>query len=154
MLKKHGIVSGIEVIPVENLIQVIEFLNKKIKIEPIQIDIDNFFRINQKYEFDFSEVKGQENIKRALEVSAAGSHNCLLIGSPGSGKTMLARRLPTILPDLSFTEALEITKIHSIAGTLKSDIPLITTRPFRAPHQTASSVSLSGGGRIPKPRGD
>lgn len=101
---------------------------------------------------DFSEVKGQENIKRALEVAAAGSHNCLLIGSPGSGKTMLARRLPTILPDLSFEEALEITKIHSVAGILKQDIPLITTRPFRAPHHTVSGVSLAGGGRIPKPR--
>lgn len=150
--EEAGIVSGIDVLPAENLMQVINFLNKNEDIEPKKVNIEEYFKINQKYNFDFSEVKGQENIKRALEVAAAGAHNCLLIGSPGSGKTMLARRLPTILPDLSFEEALEITKIHSIAGTLTQDVPLITTRPFRAPHHTISGVSLVGGGRIPKPR--
>lgn len=150
--EEAGIVSGIDVLPAENLMQVINFLNKNEVIESKKVNIEEYFKINQKYNFDFSEVKGQENIKRALEVAAAGAHNCLLIGSPGSGKTMLARRLPTILPDLSFEEALEITKIHSIAGTLTQDVPLITTRPFRAPHHTISGVSLVGGGRIPKPR--
>lgn len=150
--EEAGIVSGIDVLPAENLMQVINFLNKNEVIESKKVNIEEYFKINQKYNFDFSEVKGQENIKRAIEVAAAGAHNCLLIGSPGSGKTMLARRLPTILPDLSFEEALEITKIHSIAGTLTQDVPLITTRPFRAPHHTISGVSLVGGGRIPKPR--
>ena len=149
--KEAGIATGIDILPAKNLKQVINFLNEEEEIETIKIDIKEFFNKNRKYDFDFSEVKGQENIKRALEVAAAGAHNCLLIGSPGSGKTMLARRLPSILPDLSFEEALEITKIHSIAGTLKSDVPLITTRPFRAPHHTVSGVSLVGGGRIPKP---
>ena len=100
---------------------------------------------------DFSEVKGQENIQRALEIAAAGGHNCLLIGSPGSGKTMLARRVPSILPDLTFEESLETTKIHSIAGILEKNVALITKRPFRSPHHTVSSISLIGGGRIPKP---
>lgn len=103
------------------------------------------------YGLDFSEVKGQENIKRALEIAAAGGHNCLLIGAPGSGKTMMARRIPSILPDLTFDEALETTKIHSVAGKLEKDTSLIMARPFRAPHHTISSISLIGGGRIPKP---
>ena len=128
-----------------------QYLNKEIKINK-EKNRNIMEENNQKYLTDFSEVKGQENVKRALEISAAGGHNCLLIGTPGSGKTMLARRLPSILPDLSFDEALEITKIHSVAGTLKQDIPLITTRPFRAPHHTVSGISLVGGGRIPKPR--
>ena len=134
------------------MIEVINFLNNDSKIEPINVNVNELFMNNLEFNLDFAEVKGQENIKRAMEVAAAGSHNLLLIGSPGSGKTMIARRLPTILPDLSFDEALEITKIHSIAGILQQDVPLITTRPFRAPHHTISGVSLVGGGRIPKPR--
>ncbi len=149
--KEAGIVTGVEILPAKSLRQVINFLNDEEDIKKINVDTSEFFRENRKYNFDFSEVKGQENIKRALEIAAAGAHNCLLIGSPGSGKTMLARRIPSILPDLTFEEALEITKIHSIAGTLKSDVPLISTRPFRAPHHTVSAVSLVGGGRIPKP---
>lgn len=149
--KEAGIVKDIEVIPAKNLKQIIDYLNKVENIEQIKIDIDEIFKSDNQYKFDFSEVKGQENIKRALEVAAAGGHNCLLIGSPGSGKTMLARRLPSILPDLSFEEALEITKIHSIAGILPVNTPIIKTRPFRAPHHTVSGVSLVGGGRIPKP---
>lgn len=149
--KEAAIVNGLEVIGVEKLGQVIGYLNGEITIEPENIDIEKYFHQVNKYGVDFSEVKGQESIKRALEIAAAGGHNCLLIGTPGSGKTMMARRIPTILPELTLPEALEITKIHSIAGTLPNSVPLITTRPFRAPHHTISSVSLVGGGRIPKP---
>lgn len=149
--KEAGIVNGIEVIPATNLVQIVDYLNKEEDIEKIDINVADIFKENNQYKLDFSDVKGQENIKRALEVAAAGGHNCLLIGSPGSGKTMLARRLPSILPDLSFEEALEITKIHSIAGILPNNTPIIKTRPFRAPHHTISGVSLVGGGAIPKP---
>ena len=148
--KEAGLVKGLEVIGVESLEQTIKYLKNEVKIEKENINIDLMFEKNQKYIFDFSEVKGQENVKRALEIAAAGGHNCLLIGSPGSGKTMLASRLPSILPDMSFEEALEITKIHSVAGIL-NDNSLVTTRPFRAPHHTISGVALVGGGRIPKP---
>ena len=140
-----GVVKGINIIPADNLKEVIDYLNKEIEIQPINIDIDKYFENSKKEKVDFSEVKGQESIKRAFEIAAAGGHNLLLIGSPGS------RRLTTILPDLTFEEALEITKIHSIAGTLPANAPLITTRPFRAPHHTVSATSLVGGGRIPKP---
>ena len=150
--REAAVVNNINVIPVDNLKQVIEYLNKNEEINSQKVDIDELFKENQKYNLDFSEVKGQENVKRALEISAAGGHNCLLIRKPSvHGKTMLARRLPSILPDLTFEEALEITKIHSIAGILPNNVPLITTRPFRSPHHTVSGVSLSGGGKIPKP---
>lgn len=153
--KEAAIVNNINVIPAKNLKQVINFLNKTEEINFETVDINKLFQDSQKYISDFSEVKGQENIKRALEISAAGRTQLPSYRqSPDHGKTMMARRLPTILPDLSFEEALEITKIHSIAGTLPSTVPLITTRPFRAPHHTVSSVSLSGGGKIPKPRRD
>lgn len=148
--KEAGIVNGLEIIGVSTLEQTIKYLKREEKIVPENIDINQVFAENQEYSLDFSEVKGQENVKRALEIAAAGGHNCILIGSPGSGKTMLARRLPSILPDLSFEEALEITKIHSVAGIL-SEKALVTTRPFRAPHHTVSGVALVGGGRIPKP---
>lgn len=146
-----AIVQDLEVIPVRNLDEVIKYLNGSLKIDKVECDMQKIFNFNKKYNVDFSEVKGQENIKRALEIVAAGAHNCLLIGSPGSGKTMLAKRLPTILPNLTFDEALEITKIHSIAGKIGSNSSIITTRPFRSPHHTSSSASMIGGGRTPKP---
>ena len=146
-----SIITDIEIIPVSSLSEVINYLNGQILISKTE-NIDFISNINSSYGFDFSEVKGQENVKRALEISAAGGHNCLLIGSPGSGKTMLARRLPSILPDLTFEEALEITKIHSISGLLSEDSPFIFTRPFRSPHHTITETSLVGGGRIPRPR--
>jgi magnesium chelatase family protein len=151
-LKEASVVKGLEIIPADFLIDVINHLNNfKLIPSPPPLSIDSLEATNS-YKFDFSEVKGQENIKRALEIAAAGGHNALLIRkSSVLGKTMMARRLPGILPNLSFDESLEITKIHSIAGTLPSNTPLITSRPFRSPHNTISSVSLIGGGRIPKP---
>ena len=147
-----AIVEGIDIIGVKNLREVADYLNGILKIDSNKIDVKKYFEQNNKYLLDFSEVKGQENIKRALEVSAAGGHNCLLIRkSTVLGKTMMAKRIPTILPDLSFEEALETTKIHSVAGILPKEVPIITTRPFRAPHHTVSAVSLAGGGKIPKP---
>ena len=149
--KEASIITDIEIIPVSSLSEVISYLNGQISISK-EKNIDFISNINSSYDFDFSEVKGQENVKRALEISAAGGHNCLLIGSPGSGKTMLARRLPSILPDLTFEEALEITKIHSISGLLSENTPFIFKRPFRSAHHTITETSLVGGGRIPKPR--
>ena len=148
--KEASVVNDIEIIPISTLNEIIDYLNGSITIPQVsQINFES--NLNSNYPFDFADVKGQENVKRALEVSAAGFHNCILIGSPGSGKTMLSRCLPSILPDLSFNEALEITKIHSIAGLLSSDEPLICTRPFRSPHHTITQASLVGGGKSPKP---
>ena len=113
--------------------------------------MEDIFSNNNQYSLDFADVKGQEEVKRALEVAAAGGHNAMLIGSPGAGKTMVSRRIPSILPDLSFDEALEVTKIHSIAGILPKEQPIVTKRPYRAPHHTVSKSSLIGGGKIPKP---
>lgn len=145
------IIKGLDILPVGNLTELVDFFNGNSIIEKEEnIDFNSKFIFQ--YEFDFSEVKGQENVKRALEIAAAGGHNCLLIGSPGSGKTMLARRLPSILPDISFEESLEVTKIHSICGLLSEENPIICTRPFRSPHHTITDVSLIGGGRNPKPR--
>lgn len=146
-----SVVDGIKIIGAMNLEEVVRYLNSEIDITETKINLSELFNDQNAYQLDFSEVKGQEHIKRALEIAAAGGHNCLLIGTPGSGKTMMARRIPSILPDLTFEEALEITKIHSVAGKIDKDISLITNRPFRAPHHTISSVSLIGGGRIPKP---
>lgn len=149
--KEAAVVKEIEVIGAKSLIEVVNFLNYRIHIESTKFDLKKLFHNREAEILDFSEVKGQENIKRALEIAAAGGHNCLLIGSPGSGKTMLARRVPSILPDLTFEESLETTKIHSIAGILEKNVALITKRPFRSPHHTVSSISLIGRGRIPKP---
>lgn len=146
-----GVISGLNIYPAQDLNTVINHLNNLQKIEKFTTNSEEFLDENNKYKIDFSEVKGQENVKRALEIAAAGNHNCLLIGSPGSGKTMLSRRIPTILPDLTFNEALEISKIHSIAGVFPPDKSLINSRPFRSPHHTISSSALTGGGRIPKP---
>lgn len=148
--KEAAIVKEIKVIGLDNLNEVIEFLNNKLEVAPEKIEGLEFELNNVNSLFDYSEVKGHKSIKRALEIAAAGGHNCLMIGSPGTGKTMLAKRIPTILPDLSFEEALEITKIHSIAGILNKG-ELISQRPFRSPHHTITENGLIGGGRIPKP---
>ena len=144
-----SILSDMEIIPVENLGQVVDYLNNEIQIIPYKIE-ESIGIVENDYNIDFAEIKGQEGLKRALEVAAAGNHNLLIIGPPGSGKTMAARRLPTILPKLSFEESIEVTKIYSISGMLNSK-SLIEDRPFRSPHHTASNISLIGGGRIPKP---
>ncbi|MBO5007879.1 MAG: YifB family Mg chelatase-like AAA ATPase [Clostridia bacterium] len=146
-----SVVEGVQVFGARNLIEVVEHFRGEKLITQSQVDMDALFADNHLYEEDFEDVKGQEWAKRALEVAAAGGHNCLMIGSPGSGKTMLAKRLPSILPDMSFDEALEVTKIYSISGKLPPDIPLITKRPFRSPHHTVSSVGLTGGGSTPRP---
>jgi magnesium chelatase family protein len=148
--REAAVVDGIEVIGVQNLPQVVEFLNGARSIAPTWVDVDALFRQNSQYESDFSDVKGQQHVKRALEVAAAGAHNVILVGPPGSGKTMLAKRIPTILPDLTLSESLETTKIHSVVGLLDGK-PLIATRPFRAPHHTISDAGLVGGGTVPKP---
>ncbi|HOV27603.1 MAG TPA: YifB family Mg chelatase-like AAA ATPase [Pseudobacteroides sp.] len=149
--QEAAVVKEVNVLPAKDIIGIISHLNGKTRIEPYSVDIDSLFLNNDIYEFDFSDVKGQENVKRALEVAASGGHNCILIGSPGSGKTMIAKRIPSILPVMTFEESLEVTKIHSIAGTLPPKTPLLTRRPFRAPHHTISQYSLVGGGKNPKP---
>jgi len=148
--EESAIVEGVEIIPVKDLKEVVDYLNGIKSIEPYRNEGAISLDEEEVYDIDFSDIKGQEGLKRALEVAAAGSHNILIIGPPGAGKTMAARRLSTILPKLTFEEAIEITKIYSVAGLLKTNA-LINTRPFRAPHHTASAVSLIGGGRIPKP---
>lgn len=150
--REAAIVNSLEVLPVETLQQAVDFLEGKLDIEPVHMDTREIFasKLNV-YDFDFKDVQGQENIKRAMEIAAAGGHNVIMIGPPGAGKTMLAKRLPTILPPLTLNEALETTKIHSVAGRLGRDASLMTTRPFRSPHHTISDVALVGGGGIPQP---
>src|SRR3984957_6059787 len=146
-----GVVNGLNVIPVHNLREAAQFLEGKIKISPIHVDVRKIFDAPHDDSVDFSEVKGQESVKRGLEIAAAGGHNVLLIGPPGTGKSMLANRLATILPPLTLDEALETTKIHSIVGLLSPGQALVTRRPFRAPHHTARDAGLLGGNINPTP---
>lgn len=146
-----AIIEGIQVIPIKNLKQAWDFLDGKIIIPPFNLDRRAFFNSHRSYEIDFDEVRGQHHVKRALEVAAAGNHNLLMIGPPGTGKSMLAKRLPTIMPDLTEDDAIETTKIHSITGMLDPKRAFLTTRPFRAPHHTISDAGLLGGGTNPGP---
>ncbi|MAX78957.1 MAG: magnesium chelatase [Crocinitomicaceae bacterium] len=150
--KEAAIVNNLDVYGVENIQQVIDFFNGKANLEPEQVDTrEEFNKHTNQFDIDFSDVKGQEPVKRAMEIAAAGGHNIILIGPPGVGKTMLAKRIPTILPPLSLREALETTKIHSVAGLLGNVTALMTSRPFRHPHHTVSDVALVGGGSNPRP---
>ena len=150
--REAAIVDGLEVYGIESIMELIEYFNGNKHLERTELNTrDEFYNNLSANEFDFEDVKGQENIKRALEIAAAGGHNVILIGPPGAGKTMLAKRLPTILPPLNLHEALETTKIHSVAGRMDSEASLITLRPFRSPHHTISDVALVGGGSFPQP---
>jgi magnesium chelatase family protein len=146
-----AVVKDIEVLSIEHLSQAVEFLNGINEITPTAVDRETIFYTHSSHQVDFSEVKGQEHAKRALEVAAAGGHNLMMVGPPGAGKTMLAKRIATILPAMSFEEALETTKIHSVMGLLETNQALVTQRPFRSPHHTISDAGLIGGGTIPKP---
>lgn len=150
--REAAVVDGLDVYPVKTLEEAISFLQDDQPIEPLRVNVREIFEMKSNaYDIDFKDVQGQENIKRALEIAAAGGHNVIMIGPPGAGKTMLAKRLPTILPPLTLNEALETTKIHSVAGKLSRDTGLLTTRPYRSPHHTVSDVALVGGGGNPQP---
>ncbi|MBN2892976.1 MAG: YifB family Mg chelatase-like AAA ATPase [Bacteroidales bacterium] len=147
-----AVVEGLKVYGVESLMEVVDFLEGRLEIKPQVVDFKSqFYKKLDNIMLDFSDVKGQENVKRAVEVAAAGGHNILMVGAPGSGKTMLARRVPSVLPPFSLEEALETTKIHSVVGNVDSDMALMTERPFRSPHHTISDVALVGGGTYPQP---
>ena len=151
-IREAAVVNKLEVYGMDTLMDVINFLNGNNSYEPTVIDTRReFYEQQDHFELDFADVKGQESVKRALEVAAAGGHNLIMIGPPGSGKSMLAKRLPSILPPLSLAESLETTQIHSVAGKLSRDASLISQRPFRAPHHTISQVALVGGGNNPQP---
>jgi len=150
--REAAIVSGLEVYGVNNIKQVIDFFNADVELKKTEINTrEIFYDSLNDFEFDFADVKGQESIKRCMEIAAAGGHNIILIGPPGAGKTMLAKRLPSILPPMTLQEALETTKIHSVAGRIKDNVGLMAHRPFRSPHHTISDVALVGGGAYPQP---
>lgn len=149
--REAAVLEDLEIIPVGSINELVDYLCGKINIVPQEVNPYEILNKRNKYDIDFQDVKGQKHAKRALEISAAGGHNCLLIGTPGSGKSMLSKRVTTILPDLSFEESLEITKIYSVAGNIKDDESIIQNRPFRSPHHTSSIISLVGGGIRPKP---
>lgn len=150
--REAAVVNNLEVYAVENIKEVVEFLNGSTSLEPTVVNTrEEFHKSQQYFEFDFADVKGQENVKRALEVSAAGGHNIIMIGPPGAGKSMMAKRIPSILPPFTLHEALETTKIHSVAGKIGSETSLMSHRPFRSPHHTISDVALVGGGAYPQP---
>src|ERR1051326_8332499 len=149
--REAAVVAGVNVYPVQSLIDVVHLVNQGNGIEPVRVDPQALLNLNQHHTVDFKDVRGQRTAKRALEVACAGGHNILMIGPPGSGKTMVAKRMPTILPPLTFEEALETTKIHSVAGVLDAGAGLVGVRPFRAPHHTISDAGLIGGGAVPRP---
>jgi magnesium chelatase family protein len=149
--REAGVVKDLNVIPVQHLSEAVDFLRGERQLQPLRMDTEDIFLQSARYDYDFAEVRGQEHAKRALEVAAAGGHNVMMVGPPGSGKSMLARRLCTILPSLEFEESLETTRIYSVSGQLEEDQALLATRPFRAPHHTVSTAGLIGGGSNPKP---
>jgi magnesium chelatase family protein len=149
--REAAMVGGVQVYPVKSLLDVIRFVNTGNDIQPLKVDSDALLTESQHFVVDFKDVRGQHTAKRALEVACAGGHNILMIGPPGSGKIMLAKRMPTILPPFTFEEALETTKIHSVAGVLDAGAGLVGVRPFRSPHHTISDAGLIGGGAVPRP---
>ena len=150
--REAAVVNNLDVYGVDNITEVIDFFNEKIDLDPIKINTrEEFFKNQEIYEFDFADVKGQENVKRAIEVAAAGGHNLIMIGPPGAGKSMMAKRIPSILPPFTLHEALETTKIHSVAGKMNTEVSLMAVRPFRSPHHTISDVAMVGGGIYPQP---